>query len=99
MEYLKTVLDIQVTYKSIEDLHLPNFIMSRYRIRKVFMDSVEAFFLYPVTELEEVGTLKKHISRIQKMKNIPVVLILKQLTYRQKEYLLREKVPFVVDGK
>lgn len=44
MEYLKTVLDIQVTYKSIEDLHLPNFIMSRYRIRKVFMDSVEAFF-------------------------------------------------------
>ena len=99
MEYLKTVLDIQVTYKSIEDLHLPNFIMSRYRIRKVFMDSVEAFFLYPVTELEEAGTLKKHISRIQKMKNIPVVLILKQLTYRQKEYLLREKVPFVVDGK
>ncbi|MGN0735055.1 MAG: MarR family transcriptional regulator [Anaerovoracaceae bacterium] len=99
MEYLKTLLDMQVTYKSMENLHLPNFITSRYRIRKVVLDGIEVFFLYPVTELEAVGTLKKHIARVQKLKNIPVVLILDQLTYRQKEYLLREKVPFVVDGK
>lgn len=99
MEYLKTLLDMQVTYKSIENLHLPNFITSRYLIRKVMLGSVEVFFLYPVTELEAVGTLKKHIARVQKVKNIPVVLILNQLTYRQKEYLLREKVPFIVDGK
>ena len=99
MEYLKTLLDMQVTYKSIEDLHLPNFITSRYRIREVVLDGVEVFFLYPVTELEAVGTLKKHIARVQKTKNIPVVLVLDQLTYRQKDYLLREKVPFIVDGK
>ena len=63
MEYLKTLLDMQVTYKSIEDLHLPNFITSRYRIRKVVLDGVEAFLLYPVTELEAVGTLKPELAK------------------------------------
>lgn len=99
MDYLKDLLDLQVQYKPTEDLHLPNFIITRYRIREVVLDFVEVFFLYPLTELEAVGTLKTHIARIQKVKNIPVVLVLDKLTYRQKEYLLRERIPFVVEGK
>ena len=43
--------------------------------------------------------LKKHIARIQKNENLPVVLVLKELSFRQKEYLIREKIPFIVDGK
>ena len=43
--------------------------------------------------------LKKHIARIQKNENLPVVLVLKELSFRQKEYLIREKLPFIVDGK
>lgn len=27
------------------------------------------------------------------------MLVLNELSYRQKEYLLREKIPFIVDGK
>ena len=73
--------------------------MSRYRIRKVLLDSVEVFFLYPITELESVWNLKKHIEHIQKIKNIPVVLVLDHLTYRQKEYLLNERIPFIVENK
>lgn len=99
MEYLRTLLGIKVEHKPVDNLHLPNFIVTRYQIRKVALDGVDAFFLYPVTELEAVGTLKKHIARIQKSKNIPVVLILERLTYRQKEYLLRERIPFIVDGR
>ena len=31
--------------------------------------------------------------------NLPVVLVLRELSFRQKEYLIREKIPFIVDGK
>ena len=99
MEYLRTLLGMKVEYRAVADLRFPNFITSRYRIRKAALDGIEVFFLYPIAELESVGILKKHIARIQKAENIPAVLIPDQLTYRQKEYLLREKVPFIVDGK
>lgn len=99
MEYLRMLLGIKVEYKDVGNLHLPNFLVSRYHIRKAMLDGVEVFFLYPTTELETVGTLKKRITRVQKVENIPVVLVLKQLTYRQKGYLLREKIPFIVEGK
>ena len=63
------------------------------------MDGQKVIFLYPKTELEQIEVLKKHIARIQKKENLPVVLVLNELSYRQKEYLLREKIPFIVDGK
>ena len=56
-------------------------------------------FLYPKTELEQIAVLKKHIARIQKNENKPIVLVLNELCFRQKEYLLREKIPFIVEGK
>ena len=65
----------------------------------VSMDEQKAVFLYPKTELERIEVLKKHIARVQENENLPVVLVLKELSYRQKEYLIREKIPFVVEGK
>ena len=56
-------------------------------------------FLYPKTELEQIAVLKKHIARIQKNENKPIVLVLNELGFRKKEYLLREKIPFIVEGK
>ena len=53
----------------------------------------------PKTELEQIEILKKHIARIQNNENLPVALVLKELSFRQKEYLIREKIPFIVDGK
>ena len=99
MEYLDKMLGIKVAYKDAEFKHLPNFITTRYCLQLVSMNGQSAIFLYPKTELEQIETLKKHIVRIEDNENLPIVLILKELTYRQKEYLIREKVPFVVDGK
>ena len=36
---------------------------------------------------------------MKKVADCPVVLVLEQITARQKEYLLREKIAFIVDGK
>lgn len=99
MEYLDKVLGVKVTYEGAEFKHLPNFIATRYRLQRVSMNGQGAIFLYPKTELEQVEVLKKQIARIQKNENLPIVLVLKELSYRQKEYLIREKIPFVVDGK
>ena len=99
MEYLDKVLGVKVTYDDVEFKHLPNFIATRYRLRMVSMIEQKMIFLYPKTELEQIEVLKKHIARIQKNENLPVVLVLKELSFRQKEYLIREKIPFIVDGK
>ena len=99
MEYLDKVLGVKVTYDDVEFKHLPNFIATRYRLRMVSMIEQKMIFLYPKTELEQIKVLKKHIARIQKNENLPVVLVLKELSFRQKEYLIREKIPFIVDGK
>ena len=99
MEYLDRVLGIEVIYENDEFKHLPNFIITRYRLQRVLMDGHRVIFLYPKTELEQIEMLKKHIARIQRNENLPIVLILKELSFRQKEYLIREKIPFIVDGR
>ena len=99
MDYLNKVLGINVVYENSVFKHLPNFIKTRYHLQMVRMDSERAIFLYPKTELEQIGTLKKHIVHIQNIENLPAVLVLKEITWRQKEYLIREKIPFIVDGK
>ena len=99
MEYLDKVLGVKVTYEDVEFKHVPNFIATRYRLQMVSMNEQKMIFLYPKTELEQIEVLKKHIARIQKNENLPIVLVLKELSYRQKEYLIREKIPFIVEGK
>ena len=96
MEYLNKVLGIEVIYEDVEFKHLPNFIVTRYRLQMASMNGKKVIFLYPKTELEQIEVLKKHIARIQKNENMPVVLVLNELSFRQKEYLIREKIPFIV---
>lgn len=99
MEYLKRVLGIEVLYENKALEHLPNFISTRYDSQKVSLSGQKAVFFYPKTELEQVETLKKHLERVKKVADCPVILVLEQITARQKEYLLREKIAFIVDGK
>ena len=99
MEYLNKVLGIEVVYMNGKFEHLPNFIVTRYRLQRVSMNGQGVIFIYPKTELEQVEVLKKQIARIQKNENLPVVLVLNELSFRQKEYLIREKIPFIVEGR
>ena len=99
MEYLKRVLGIKVRYENETVDHLPNFIRTRYTLRRVYLDAQKAVFLYPKSELEQIVTLKKHLERVQKSVDCPVILVLEKITIRQKEYLLRDKIAFIVDGK
>ena len=99
MEYLERVLGIRVMYQKDAPASLPNFITGRYEIQRVTLDGKPACFVYPKDELESVNALKKHLERIENTLEAPAVLIPDHLTYRQKEYLLRDRIPFVVEGK
>ena len=99
MEYLNRVLGLKVVYQNDELSSMPNYITARYRIKSVLLNSKKALFVYPLGELESIGTVKKHLERIEKTQGATAVLVLEHLTYRQKEYLLRDHIPFVVEGK
>lgn len=99
MEYLERILGIHVVYKSDKFPALPNYINSKYKVSKVTLDGVEAIFVYPKNELESINSVKKHIERVEQTTGLRAVFVLDRLTYRQKEYLLRDRIPFIVDGK
>ena len=99
MEYLNRVLGLKVMYQDEKIKPVPNFIAASYRIQKVTLDGETALFVYPREELDPVDAVKKHMERIQKVEGAPAVLILDRLTYRQKQYLLRDHIPFVVEEK
>ena len=99
MEYLKSVLGIRVVYGDGEIVGVPNYIHARYRLQEVSLDGKKAVFVYPKTELEAIDVIKKHLKRIQLAMEASAILVLDHLTCRQKQYLLRDHIPFVVDGK
>lgn len=99
MEYLHHVLGVRTAYLDEAPKAMPNFIDARYRLQKVKLDGQDAVFVYPKMAMESINTVKKHIDRIVRTEGAPAVLVLDHLTYRQKEYLLRDHIPFIVDGK
>lgn len=99
MEFLNRVLGIKVIYRSDAPVFMPLAIDVRYRIQRVLLDGMPAFFVRPKGELEDVSTVKSHLERIGKTQGGTAILVLDRLSYRMKEYLLRDHVPFIVDGK
>lgn len=99
MDFLNQVLGIRVMYWDDTLSSLPNFINARYRVQRVTLDGKPVIFVYPKEELEAVSAIKKHLDRIARTGEAPAVLVPDHLTYRQKEYLLREHIPFIVDRK
>ena len=99
MEYLNNVLGIHVVYIDDSITAVPNYIHLRYRLQEVLLDGRKAVFAYPKTELDPVNMVKKHFEQIRKAVGALAILVPDNLTYRQKEYLLRDRIPFIVDGK
>ena len=99
MEYLRQVLGITTTYGDSDIGSLPNYIHARYNLKKVKLDNMNAVFAYPKGELDAISSVRKHLSKIEQVGGATTVLVLEKITYRQKEYLLRDRIPFIVDGK
>ncbi|WP_154888510.1 MarR family transcriptional regulator [Longibaculum muris] len=75
--------------------HLPLYITNTYTIKKVLINNVYALMLLPNEELPNTPALKKHISRIQNIENLPVFLKLEILSEYRKNNLLTNQIPFI----
>lgn len=99
MEFLKRILHVKVKYEESSSFGLPNYITGRYSVRMVWLDKQKVFFIYPKTELEQINTLKNHISKIQKIEKLPVVFIFERITVRQRQKFIDAGFPFIVENK
>lgn len=100
MEYLMKVLGIKTIYHENEKMQsMPSYILTRYNVKGVTLDGIKSVFVYPKIELDHINEVKKHLDRIRIVLCATPVLILDRLMFRQKEYLLRDRIPFIVEGK
>ena len=100
MEFLTQTLGVKVRYNDNETQpSLPRYIDERYRISKVDLDGFNAAFVYPKNELDSFDVVKKHLNKIESAFGVVPVLVLTQLFCRQRDSLIADHVPFIVDGK
>lgn len=98
MEYLKKILNVDVTYaKWGEEGSLPYFLSERYKFEVASINGLKTLFVYPLGEVEAISSVKKHLSLIGSKIDFPVVLVLTWCTSRQRKTLIENHMPFIVE--
>ena len=75
---------------------MPYYIQDKFSIEKVTLEDIDTLFLYPKTELDHTVALQKHIARIQKEENLPVIIVLSSITRYRRDAFVDAKIPFIV---
>ena len=100
MDYLQNTLGIKVKKQHWEkEKQLPYFLVDKYRMEIVYVNDMKTLFLYPKEKLDPLPTVKKHIAKFLQIEKIPIVLALAAVTKQQRQYLIKDRIPFVVDQK
>ena len=100
MEFIEKVLGLRVSRQPWEHLQkMPYYIQDRFAIEKVALGNMETLFLYPKAELDHMAALQKHIARIQKSENLPVVITLPSMSRYRRDAFVEARIPFVVPDK
>lgn len=99
MEYIERILDIKTEYKVWEDRKkIPFFLTDRYSFKKAKLDETNCLFMYIKGKMEDIVSVKKHVQKLAEIVNIPVVLVLDECLPRQRESLIKSRIPFVMEG-
>ena len=89
MDYLNRILGIHVTYIDDPIPSIPNYIHTRYRMRKADLDGKKVVFVYPIVELDSINAVKKHLDRIEKTFDVKAKI---QTNEKRKIVILEEKL-------
>ena len=54
--------------------------------------------MYIKGKMEDIVSVKKHVQKLAEIVNIPVVLVLDECLPRQRESLIKARIPFVMEG-
>lgn len=100
MDYIGTVLGLKVTYIPWDGVNnMPYLITDRYEIQKVAIGTVPALMLKLKVDFPSVGTIQKHIARIQRAEQYPAFLVFESISKYRRDALIKAHIPFVVPGK
>lgn len=97
MNYLEKTLKIKVRYRNWDKTgKLPYMITDRYEFRLVWLNDCKVLFIFAKNDLEQLAVLKKHLSTIHQIAEIPLVLVVDKLAARKRQQLINADIPFVV---
>ena len=97
MNYLEKTLKINVRYKNWGKAgKLPYMITDRYDFRLAWLNEYNVLFVFAKDDLEQLAVLKKHLSTIHQIAEIPLVLVVDKLAARKRQQLVNSDIPFVV---
>ena len=96
-QYIKSVLgyDIQKLSYALPP-KMPQYLLNNYSFQKYLIGTQECLFVVPI-EFSFAG-YKKQCQKIKQVTGIPVVLQLKSITKYQRQVLIEEHIPFVVEN-
>lgn len=100
MLFVEEALNIRIKYTGKEcGYKLPYAYLSAFEIKEVLLGSVKAVFVKPIYNTESLDSIKRKIMYISKQLMLPAVLIMVDLIPRQRQSLVKDGIPFVVEGK
>ena len=96
-QYIKSVLgyDIQKLSYTLPP-KMPQYLLNNYSFQKYLIGAQECLFVAPI-EFSFTG-YKKQCQKIKQVTGLPIVLQLKSITKYQRQVLIEEHIPFVVEN-
>lgn len=95
--YIEKTLGITVQFHHWKgELELPFYITERYDMRLAELDNVRCVFLWPKEKLNQIGSLKKQIHRIQMEGFLPVVFVFERMDSYHRDAFIHARLPFIV---
>jgi hypothetical protein len=97
IDYIETTLGMKTSYQQWpHESELPYYLRDRYEFSQATIGNIKTIFVYPKMNLDQMGSVKKQISRIQKIEPLPVVFVLKSIDRNRRTYMISAKIPFIV---
>ena len=97
--YIEKILGISVQFHHWKgELELPFYITGRYDMRLAELDDIRCIFLSPKKKLNQIGSLKKQIRRIQMEESLPVVFVFDKMDCYHRDAFIHAHLPFIVVG-
>lgn len=97
-QYLKDNIDEELTIKPWSQKKiLPVFIRENYSFYEMTILGTQCILLEVIDEMPNIDQLKKHITQINNLTGLQVVLFYKEITWYRRKSLIENRVAFVIE--
>ena len=94
------ILGLKINYKKWnKEKQLPLFILNDFLVQKAIINDIECLSLTPKGDLPTLPAVKKQISIIKEIENVPIFLQLDVISSFRRQNLLENKIPFILKDK